>query len=113
MLYTDILGIIAEEKEVQRHKDALGSLMRMRSKLLREPLEERIRRAQHHGEWLHLSQKECAELHQEEKLYFESQVDRLRHEQDRTEGKLDALRRTKAQAELIRAAEVASQRKRH
>jgi hypothetical protein len=110
---TDIREIIAEEQQVQRHKDALDSLVRMRSKLLRESLEERMRRAQDHGEWNHLSQKECAGQHKEEKLYLKSQVDRLRHEQARTKGKLVELRRAKTRAALLRAAELASERKRH
>ena len=45
MLGTDIRGIIAEEEEVQRRKDALKSLLSMRSKQLRESLEQRIKRA--------------------------------------------------------------------
>ena len=110
---TDIREIIAEEKQVQRHKDALDSLVRMRSKLLRESLEERIRRAQDHGDWSYLSQKECAWQHKEERLYLQSQVDRLRYEQARTERQLAELRRAKARAELIRATEVATERKRH
>ena|SRR5580765_5693621 len=110
---TDIREIVAEEKQVQRHKEALDSLVRRRSKLIRESLEERIRRAQDHGDWSHLSQNECAWHHEEEKLYLKSQFDRLRHEQARTKGKLAELRRAKAQSELIRAAEVASKRKRH
>ena len=109
---TDIREIISEEKQVQRHKEALDSLVRLRAKLLRESLEERIRRAQDHGDWCHLSQKECAWHHNEEKLYLKSQVERLRHEQTRTEGKLAELRRAKARAERIRAAEVKSGRKR-
>ena len=110
---TDIREIISEEKQVQRHKEALDSLVHMRAKLLRESLEERIRRAQDHGDWSHLSQKECAGQHKEEKLYLKSQVDRLRHEQARTKGKLVELRRAKTRAALLRAAEVASERKRH
>ena len=113
MTGTNIREIIAEEAQVQRHKEALDSLVRMRSKLLRESLEERMRRARDQGEWNHLSQKECAGHHKEEKQYLKSQVDRLRHEQARTKGKLAELRRAKTQAELIRAAEVASERKRH
>ena len=112
MRYTDILGFIAEEEEAQRHEDALESLLRILYKLLHEPLEERIRRAQNNGEWLHLSQEESAALHEGEKLHFKLQVDELRHEQHRTRGKLDALRRTKARAKRIRAAQVASERKR-
>lgn len=109
---TNIQEIIAEEQQVQRHKEALDSLVRMRSKLLRESLEERMRRAQD-CEWNHLSQKERAGYHQKEKLYLKLQVDRLRHEQARTKGKLAVLRRAKARAELMRAAGVASERKRH
>ena len=110
---TDIREIIAEEKQVQRHKEALDSIVRRRAKLLHESLEERVRRAQDHGDWSHLSQEECAEFHQEEKLFLEAQVDRLRHEQARTKWKLAALKRAKAQAERIRAAVVVSERKRH
>jgi len=110
---TDIREIIAEEKQVQRHKEALDSLVRMRAKRLRESLDEHMRRAQDRGYWSHISQKECAEYHQEEKLHLESQVARLRHEQARTKGKLAELKRAKVQAELIRAAEVESERKRH
>ena len=113
MLCSDILGIIAEEEEARRHKDALESLLNTRYRLLHESLEERMRRAQNDGDWIHLSQTECADLHKQEKRYLKSQVDRLRHEQDQTSGKLAALRRTKARAKRIRAAEVASQRKRH
>jgi hypothetical protein len=109
---TDIREIIAEEKQVQRRKEALDSLVRRRSKLLRESLEQRIRLA-HHGDWDHLSQKARAGYHKEEKRYLQSQVDRLRHEQARTKGKLAELRRAKARAERIRAAEIASERKRH
>ena len=112
MIGTDIREIIAAEKQVQRHKEAVDSLVRMRSKLLRESLDERMRRAQDQGEWSHLTQKERAESHKEEKLYLELQVDRLRREQARTKGKLTELRRAKARAERIRAAEVASRRKR-
>jgi hypothetical protein len=113
MLCTDIRGIIAEEEEVQRHKDALETLLSVRYKLMRESLEERIRRAQDKGEWIQLSQEERAALHEREKLHVKSQIDRLRHEQDRTRGKLAVLRRTKERAKSIRAAEVASQRHRH
>ena len=113
MLCSEIREILAEEEEVLRRKEALDSLVHMRSKLLRESLEERMRRAEDNGEWSNLTQKECAGLYNEEKLYLKSQVDRLRHEQARTKGKLAELRRLKTRAKLIRAAEVASQRKRH
>jgi hypothetical protein len=113
MLCSEIREILAEEVEVQCRKEALDSLMCRRAKLLRESLGERMRRAQDDGEWSHLSQQECAGLHKEEKLYLQSQVDRLRHEQARTKERLAELRRLKTRAKLIRAAEVASQRKRH
>lgn len=110
---TNLREIIEEEQQVQRHKEALESLVRRRSKRLRESLKARMRRAQDHDEWNHLSPQECAGQHQEEKLYLQSQVDRLRHEQARADGKLAELRRAKARAVLLRSAEVASERKRH
>ena len=113
MIGTDIREIIAEEQQVQRCKEALDSLLHRRFTLLRESLEERIRRAQDHGEWSHLSEQECAEYHQEEKLYLKSQIDRLLHEQARTKWKLAKLKRAKARAKLTRAAEVVVERKRH
>ena len=113
MLCSEIREILAEEVDVQCRKEALDSLMCRRAKLLRESLGERMRRAQDDGEWSHLSQQECAGLHKEEKLYLQSQIDRLRHEQARTKERLAELRRLKTRAKLIRAAEVASQRKRH
>lgn len=113
MLCSEIREILAEEEEVQYRREALDSLMYRRTKLLHESLGERMRRAQDDGEWSHLSQRECAGLHKEEKVYLQSQVDRLRHEQARTEARLAELRRLKARAKLIRAAEVASERKRH
>jgi hypothetical protein len=114
MLCSEIREILAEEEEAQCRKEALDSLVCRRAKLIRESLGERMRRAQDDGEWRHLSQHECAGLHKEEKLYLKSQVDRLRHEQARTEERLAELRRLKTRAKLIRAAAVASEeRKRH
>jgi len=113
MWCSDIRGICDEEEAVQRRKEALDSLIYRRCKLLRESSEERMRRAQDNGEWRHLSQQECVKLHQDEKLYLTSQIDRLRLEQARTNRKLAELRRLKAQAKLIRAAEVAAGKKRH
>ena len=113
MLCSEIREILAEEEDVQRRKEALDSLICRRAKLLCESLEERMRRMQQdNGEWRHLSQQECAGLHKEEQLYLKSQLNRLRHEQGRTKGRLAELRRLKARAKLIRAAEVASERKR-
>lgn len=113
MLGSEIREILAEEEEVQRRKEALDSLVYMHSKGLHESLEERMRRAQDDGEWSHLTPKECAGLHKEEKLYLKSQLDRLRHEQARAKEMLAELRRVKAWAQRIRAAEVASEGKRH
>jgi hypothetical protein len=112
MLCSEIREILAEEVEFQCRKEALDSLMYRRAKLLRESLGERMRRAQDDGEWSHLSQQECAGLHKEEKLYLKSKVDQLRCEQVRTKGMLAELRRLKVQAKLIRAAQVALERKR-
>jgi hypothetical protein len=112
MLGTDIRGIMAEEEEVQRRKQALKSLMTMRARQLRESLDERIKRARSSGDWTHLSKAECANLHKQEKAHLRAQLEQLQIEQDRTRGKLTALKRAKARAQRIRAAEAAAERKR-
>jgi len=111
MLGTDIRGIMAEEEEVQRRRQALKSLLSMRAKQLRESLEQRIKRAKSGGDWMQLSREECA-MHKQEKAYLKSQFEQLQHEDDRTRGKLTLLKRAKARAQRIRAAEAASGRKR-
>lgn len=112
MLGTDIRGIMAEEEEIQRRQQALKSLVSMRTRQLRESLEERIKRARSSGDWTQLSRAECADLHKREKAHLKAQLEQLRYEQDRTKGKLTALKRAKARAQRIRAAEAASERKR-
>lgn len=112
MLGTDIRGILAEEEEVQRRQQALKSLVSMRARQLRESLEDRIKRARSSGDWIQLSRAECADLHKQEKAHLRSQLQQLQVEQDRTRGKLTALKRAKARAQRIRAAEAASGRKR-
>jgi hypothetical protein len=112
MLGTDIRGILAEEEEVQRRQDALKSLMSMRAKQLRESLDQRIKRAKNYGDWTTYSRAECANLYQQEKAYLRDQLEQLRLECERTRGKLTALRRAKARAQRIRAAEAASNKRR-
>lgn len=112
MLGTDIRGIMAEEEEVTRRQQALKSLVTMRARQLRESLDARIKRAQGTGDWTHLSKAECADLHKQEKAHLKSQLEKLQTEQDRTRGKLTALKRAKARAQRIRAAEAANERKR-
>ncbi|MBM4139616.1 MAG: hypothetical protein FJ244_09155 [Nitrospira sp.] len=112
MLGTDIRGIMAEEEEAQRRQDALKSLMTMRSRKLRESLEQRIKRARTSGDWTMLSKAECADLHKQEKAHLKSQLEQLQTEQVRTRGKLTVLKRAKARAQRIRAAEAEAERKR-
>jgi hypothetical protein len=112
MLGTDIRGIMAEEEEVQRRQQALKSLVTMRARQLRESLDERIKRARNSGDWTMLSKAECADIHKQEKAHLKSQLEQLQFEQNRTRGKLTALKRAKARAQRIRAAEAASERKR-
>jgi hypothetical protein len=112
MLGTDIRGIMAEEEEVQRRQQALKSLMVMRAKKLRESLDQRIKRARSSGDWTMLSKAECADLHKREKAHLKSQLEQLRSEQDRTKGKLTALKRAKVRAQRIRAAEAEAERRR-
>ena len=58
MLGTDIRGIMAEEEEVQRRRQALKSLLSMRNRQLRESLEQRIKRAKTSGDWMQLSRED-------------------------------------------------------
>jgi len=112
MLGTDIRGIMAEEEEVHRRQQALKSIVTMRARQLRESLDARIKRAGNTGDWKLLSKAECADLHKQEKAHLKSQLEKLQTEQDRTRGKLTLLKRAKARAQRIRAAEAASERKR-
>ncbi len=112
MMGTDIRGIMAEEVEVQRRRQALKSLVTMRARRLRESLGERIKRARNRGDWPLLSKAECADLHKQEKAHLKFQLEQLNFEQDRTRGKLTALRQAKARAKRIRAREAVSERKR-
>ncbi len=86
--------------------------MIMRARQLRESLDERIKRARNSGNWTMLSKAECANLHKQEKAHLRSQLELLQVEQVRTRGKLTALKRAKARAQRIRAAEAAAERKR-
>ena len=112
MLGTDIRGIMAEEEEVQRRQEALQSLMSMRERLLRESLEARIKRARGTGDWTNLSRAECANIYKQERGHLRAQLEQLKVERDRTRGKLSALKRAKARAQRIRAAEAAAGKKR-
>ena len=113
MLGTDIRGIIAEEEEVQRRKDALKSLLSMRSRESTELFEQRIKRARTSGDWMQLSQEDVRRFTSgKSSISSLSSTESLQHEQDRTRGKLTALKRAKARAQRIRAAEAASGRKR-
>src|SRR5262249_30654932 len=113
MLASEIREILAEEEEVQRHKDALESLVNMREKLLREPLKARMRRGEEGGEWSHFFKEECAGIHKKEKRFLQSQLDRLQHERAQTNGRLANLRRLKTRAKLILTARNTTRRKGH
>ena len=60
MLGSDLRGIMAEEEEILRREQALKSLISLRSRQLRESLQERMRRARSSGDWVNLSKSECA-----------------------------------------------------
>ncbi len=112
MLGSDLRGILAEEEEILRREQALKSLISLRSRALRESLPERIRRARDSGDWTTLSKAECASLHQQEKNYVRAQIAQLDLQRRQTRVKLGELRRAKARAQRIRAAEAAANKKR-
>ena len=112
MLGSDLRGIMAEEEEILRREQALKSLISLRSRQLRESLQERMRRARSSGDWVNLSKSECASLHKQEKAYVRAQIAQLDLQRQRTREKLGELRRAKARAQRIRAAEAAANKKR-
>jgi hypothetical protein len=111
MLISTIREFIAEEEEVQLHMEALESLLRMRFKQLQESLNERIKRAQTHGNWMQLSLEECAGLHEQEKVHLQSQFDIFLHELNRTKRKLASLKQAEKRVRRMLAEEAASQQK--
>ena len=111
MLASEVHGYASDVEKGQRRMDALESLVRIRSKQLQESLKERIKRAHTHGEWIQLSLAECARLHQQEKQYHKSQFETLQYELNQTRRKLATLKQAKKRAHLIRAGEVAAERK--
>jgi hypothetical protein len=111
MLLSTIREFIVEEEEIQIHLEALESLLRRRSKQLQEPLQERIKRAHTHGNWMQLSPEECAELHAQEKVHLQSQFDTFLHELNRTKRKLATLKQAEKRAQRIRAEGAVSERK--
>ena len=112
MQATDMQGILADEDTIQRRQEALRSLLIRRTKVLRESLKQRMRRARNNGEWIELSPGECIDRYQEERTHVQSQIDELRAEQQQTRGRLADVKRAKKRAEKIRAAEKALGRNR-
>ena len=112
MQATDMQGILADEDAIQRRQEALRSLLIRRTKVLRESLKQRMRRARNNGEWIELSPGECIDQYQEERTHLQSQIDELRAEQQQTRGRLSDVKRAKKRAEKMRAAERAVRRNR-
>ncbi len=112
MQATDMRGILADEDDIQRRHEALRSLLIRRTKVLRESLKQRMRRARNNGEWIKLSPGECIDQYQEERTHLQSQIDELRAEQQQTRGRLSDVKRAKKRAEKIRAVEKALGRNR-
>ena len=77
MQATDMQGILADEDTIQRRQEALRSLLIRRTKVLRESLKQRMRRARNNGEWIELSPGECIDQYQEERTHLQSQIDEL------------------------------------
>jgi hypothetical protein len=111
MLASTIREILEEEEEVQRHREALESLLRRYSVRLSWPLEEWIERAQTHGAWIHLSPEECAVRREEEALHLQSLMNTLQHELKRTKKKLASVKQMKQRARRILTEQAASQHK--
>jgi hypothetical protein len=111
MLASAIREILEEEEEVQRHREALESLLRRYSLRVSESLEEWITRAQTQGEGIHLSPEECALRREQETLHLQSLMNSLQHELERTRQKLASVKQMKQRARRILTEQTASQHK--
>jgi hypothetical protein len=93
-----------EQAEFQFRQRALKSLMSMRTKQLRESLDQRIKRARRGGAWTDLTRAECALLHKREKARAQEQLAILQLAWSRTRWQLTESRRAMARAQTLKAA---------
>ena len=99
-----------EQNDIQLRNRALRSLMRRRSKQLREPLDHRIERARKGGLGIDLTRAEWVSLHRQEMASIRVQLADLELEQGYARKQLAALKKVLARAKRLRRAQHASSR---
>lgn len=95
----------AEQAEIQLRQRALQSLVRRRSKQLREPLAHRIKRARACGVGIDLTRAEWARLHRQEIAHIRVQLADLELETGHARKRMAALKKALARAERLRRAQ--------
>jgi hypothetical protein len=93
---------LTEQAELQLRQRALRSLVTKRHRMLRESLDQRIKRAGKQGAWTALSRRECEILHRQEIAHLRGQLADLNLEQVRAQRELVKLRRAMNRAERAR-----------
>ena|ERR687891_565610 len=102
-MFTKREGLI-ERAEIEFRQRALKSLVGKREKLLRESLDQRIKRAGKQGIWSQLTRLECRNLHRQEIAHLRVQLADLHLEWTHTRLELQRLKRAVTRAERLRAA---------
>ena len=95
---------LAAEAAIQSRQRALRSLVLKRNRLLRESLDQRIRRAGKQGMWASLSRAECRILHRQEIAHLRVQLADLHLEWAHARQELTKLKQAMIRAERVRAA---------
>jgi hypothetical protein len=92
-----------EQEEIELRQRALKSLVTKRNRLLRESLDQRIKRAGKQGVWASLTRAECRDLHKQEIEHVRVQLADLQLEWTHAQKELSKLRRAMGRAERLRS----------
>jgi hypothetical protein len=95
---------LTERAEIEVRQRALKSLVLKRNKLLRESLDQRIKRAGKQGIWATLSRSECRDLHRQEIAHLRVQLADLHLEWAYSRLEMRKLKRALTRAERLKAA---------
>ena len=93
----------AEQEEIELRQRALKALVSKRNRLLRESLDQRIRRAEKEGVWASMTRAEWKDLHRQEIEHVRVQLADLRLEWAQAQKELTKLKRAMGRAERLKA----------
>lgn len=93
----------AEQEEIELRQRALKALVSKRNRLLRESLDQRIRRAEKEGVWASMTRAEWRDLHKQEIEHVRVQLADLQLEWTQAQKELTKLKRAMGRAERLKA----------